>query len=79
MQVKLFPVEGGHGGADPAIVKEFIEFARNGGKTNTNPVAARNAVAAGVMGAQSIRDNSNSKVVPTLDPELIAYFENGQQ
>ncbi|MET0263943.1 MAG: Gfo/Idh/MocA family oxidoreductase, partial [Rariglobus sp.] len=38
---------GGHGGADPRIIGEFIRFAREGGETATSPLAARESVAAG--------------------------------
>ena len=46
----LKPVEGTHGGADPAIVKAFLEFVRHDVKPNTSPIAARNAVAVGCLG-----------------------------
>ncbi len=42
-------VTGGHGGADEAIVEEFLRFARDGGPTDTSPVAARMSVAAGYL------------------------------
>ncbi len=76
---QLFEVTGGHGGSDPAIVDEFLRFARDGGKTNTNPVAARQAVAAGVLGAESIRSDGAFRELPELDPQWVAYFDNGQQ
>ncbi len=75
----LHEIAGSHGGADPRIVNEFIEFVRKGIKTNTSPVAARNAVAAGVMGTESLRNGSCLKAVTSLPKKLIEYFENGQQ
>ncbi|MDD5728959.1 MAG: Gfo/Idh/MocA family oxidoreductase [Victivallales bacterium] len=70
----LKPVEGSHGGADPEIVKAFIEFARNGVIPATSPVAARNAVAAGVLGHESMRHNNEPKTVPPLSSHIIEYF-----
>ncbi|MEU6123943.1 Gfo/Idh/MocA family oxidoreductase [Streptomyces sp. NPDC047123] len=69
---------GGHGGADPLLVDEFVRFVREGGRTDTSPVAARMAVAAGVRATESLRDGGTPREVPDLDPELIAYFERGQ-
>lgn len=76
---QLWPLEGSHGGSDPAIIREFIDFVREGTPTNTSPIAARNSVATGVMGAESIRSGSTPREIPPLDPDLIAYFENGQK
>ncbi|AZM56864.1 oxidoreductase [Streptomyces sp. WAC 01529] len=70
--------EGGHGGADPLLVAEFVRFVREGGRTDTSPVAARMAVAAGVGATRSLRDGGTPREVPALDPALIAYFERGQ-
>ncbi|MEU5996387.1 Gfo/Idh/MocA family oxidoreductase [Streptomyces sp. NPDC047197] len=70
--------EGGHGGSDPLLIEEFVRFVREGGRTDTSPVAARMAVAAGVRATQSLRDGGTPREVPVLDPELIAYFERGQ-
>ncbi|MGW1894658.1 Gfo/Idh/MocA family protein [Streptomyces sp. NPDC002004] len=70
--------EAGHGGADPLLVDEFVRFARHGGTTDTSPVAARMAVAAGVRATESLRDGGTPREVPPLAPELVAYFERGQ-
>ncbi len=72
------PVEGGHGGGDPRTVAAFLAFIRDGVIPNTSPVAARYSVAAGVMATESLRDGCTPRVVPDLDPDLMAYFENGQ-
>ncbi|NUR24949.1 MAG: Gfo/Idh/MocA family oxidoreductase [Catenulispora sp.] len=69
---------GSHGGADGAIMAEFARFARDGGATDTSPVAARMSVAAGYMATLSLRDGGRPLDVPPLDPELVAYFDRGQ-
>ncbi|MCK5155951.1 MAG: hypothetical protein KAQ69_05920 [Spirochaetales bacterium] len=48
----------GHGGADPLIVNNFIDYIRGKAKPKTSPLAARNAVAVGAMAAESIRNGS---------------------
>ena len=40
----------GHGGADVVMIAEFLRFVRTGEPTETSPIAAREAVAAGVIG-----------------------------
>ncbi|MFI6295815.1 Gfo/Idh/MocA family protein [Nonomuraea sp. NPDC050790] len=70
--------KGTHGGADPGIIVEFTRFAREGGVTDTSPVAARMSVAAGYMATMSLRDGGMPYDVPPLDPELVAYFDRGQ-
>ncbi|TCC01734.1 Gfo/Idh/MocA family oxidoreductase [Kribbella sp. NBC_00482] len=67
-----------HGGADPHLVAEFVNFVRDGGATLTSPIAARAAVAAGYAATQSLRANGVPQDVPALDPALVAYFDNGQ-
>ncbi|MFC8596950.1 ROK family protein [Isoptericola sp. NPDC057191] len=73
-----YPIEdggdGGHGGADPLTVAEFVEFVRRGTPTDTSPVAARDAVAAGVGGALSIRADSTPFEIPQLPAELLDYY-----
>lgn len=71
--------EGGHGGADRLLIDEFLAFVRGGGPTRTSPVAARNAVAAGLTATASLRGDGCLLPVPALDPELAAYFDAGQR
>lgn len=68
----------GHGGADAAMVAEFVRFVRTGAPTDTSPVAARDAVAAGVTATASLRGAGAALEVPELDPALVAYFASGQ-
>jgi hypothetical protein len=63
-----------HGGADPPIVAEFVRFAREGGVTDTSPVAARYSVAAGCAATESLRSGGDSVDVPALAPVRAAYF-----
>jgi len=74
----LKPVEGSHGGSDPDIVKTFLHFVRDGAKTKTSPIAARNSVAVGVMGHRSMRNGCGLQAIPPVRPELVTYFEGGQ-
>lgn len=74
----VYPAEaaaGSHGGADPAIVAEFVRYVREGGKVRTSPLAARNSVAAGYLATVSLRSGNAPQTVPPLDPSVRAYFE----
>jgi predicted dehydrogenase len=70
--------DGGHGGADPSLVAEFLRFARSGGVTDVSAVAAREAVATGVRGAESIRSGGVPLEVPPVPQQLRDYFDAGQ-
>lgn len=74
VQFPMAEEAGGHGGADPKIVAEFVRYVRDGGKVLTSPVAARNAVAAGVRGAESLRNGGIPLDIPPVDPEIVEYF-----
>jgi len=74
----LKPIEGSHGGADPGIVQTFLDFVLKNKKPKTNPVAARNAVAVGVLGHKSMRTSGERFEVPPPAPHLVEYFEKGQ-
>jgi len=76
---KLKPLEGSHGGSDPAIVREFLRFVRDGVPTRTSPIAARNSVAVGVQGHKSMRSGCHAEKIPQLPKDLVKYFENGQK
>lgn len=79
-RVVTLPVSaGGHGGADPLLIAEFVRFVRDGGPTATSPIAARQAVAAGVAATRSLRSGGNAVPVPPLDEALVAYFTAGQR
>ncbi|WP_246956822.1 Gfo/Idh/MocA family oxidoreductase [Brachybacterium sp. Marseille-Q7125] len=69
---------GGHGGADPSLVSEFLRFVREGGKTDVSVIAAREAVATGVHGALSIRDGGVPREVPAVPAQMREYFDSGQ-
>ncbi|MCW4457260.1 Gfo/Idh/MocA family protein [Microbacterium sp. MPKO10] len=66
---------GGHGGADALMIEEFLRFAREGGPTTTSPVAARNAVATGVVATQSLRGRGETLAIPPIDADIAAYFD----
>lgn len=73
----IYPIrrgEGGHGGADPNIVSEFLRYVREGGATDTSPVAARYAVAAGAAAAQSLRNGSQPVDVAPVPADVVDYF-----
>ncbi|GAA1726657.1 Gfo/Idh/MocA family oxidoreductase [Isoptericola hypogeus] len=73
------PAEGGHGGADPLLVAEFLRFAEEGGPTMTSPVAARQSVAAGVAATDSLRAGGGAVDVPPLPEEMRRYFDHDQE
>ncbi|MEU8348641.1 MULTISPECIES: Gfo/Idh/MocA family protein [Streptomyces] len=67
-----------HGGADEALVAEFLRFAARGGPTETSPVAAREAVAAGHAATRSLRNGGTPAEIEPLPAELVAYYAAGQ-
>ncbi|MHA6670032.1 Gfo/Idh/MocA family protein [Homoserinimonas sp. A447] len=74
-----YPIEGvesGHMDADKLAVTEFIHHLATGAPTEVSIVAARNAVAAGDLAAQSLRSGSIPLDVPALDPRLIEVLES---
>ncbi len=70
--------EGSHGGADQDIVDSFVSFVKGESVPMISPVAARNAVAVGVMGHKSMRADSMPQEIPPLPSNIIEYFEKGQ-
>ena len=75
MVVNLREKAGSHGGSDPDIVDTFIRYITEDAPINTSPIAARNAVAAGVMATESLRSDSGLREIPPLSQDLIDYFE----
>lgn len=74
---KIPVLRGTHGGADPLIVNEFLRFVREGGRTETSPVAARESVAAGCVATESLRRGGIVLKVPPPKPAVARWFENG--
>jgi len=75
---KLRTLDGSHGGADPQIVRAFAAFVKGGVAPNTSPVAARQAVAAGALGHESMRHGNVPKDVPPLPDHIVEHFNHGQ-
>ena len=69
--VEVAPGAGGHGGADPAVVEEFLRFVREPRPTLVPPLAARQAVAAGWAATASLRQGGVPVAVAPL-PESLA-------
>jgi predicted dehydrogenase len=68
----------GHGGADEALISEFLRFVATGGVTQTSPVAAREAVAAAYAATESLRTGGRPVTVEPPPAELVDYFRRGQ-
>jgi len=62
-----------HSGADPKIVQSFVDALRGVYDVHSSPQAARNSVAAGCQGADSIRKNGEPLDVPPLPEYLETY------
>lgn len=76
-----FPIIGdanGHGDADVLTVSEFIRFVRTGAHTDTSPLGAWYAVAAGIQATDSLRSGSEPRQIPSLADEIVQYFLNNQ-
>lgn len=72
-----YPIEGdasGHEDADIATMREFLSHVVHGTPTVVTPLAARAAVAAGALAADSIRSGSRPIDVPPLPDHVIEYF-----
>lgn len=76
-----FPIIGdekGHGDADKLIVDEFLRFVAHDSTTDTSPLGAWYAVAAGIQATNSLRNSSEPRVIPELPEHLVTYFNNNQ-
>lgn len=72
-----YPIEGvasGHEDADVLTMTEFLHHVMDGGSTLVSPPAARAAVAAGALAAQSLREGSRPIDVPPLPQRVIQHF-----
>ncbi|MGC4154920.1 MAG: Gfo/Idh/MocA family oxidoreductase [Propionicimonas sp.] len=65
---------GGHGGADSPLIEEFVRYALHGDRTETSPLAAREAVAAGEAATRSLRSGGVPVEVAPPAPAVTAAF-----
>ncbi|MDD5484249.1 MAG: Gfo/Idh/MocA family oxidoreductase [Kiritimatiellae bacterium] len=65
---------GGHGGADPRIVNEFLCYLRGKTMIKTSAVAARYSVAAGCAAAHSLRHGSIPVKITSVPKKIADYF-----
>lgn len=76
-----FPIIGdekGHGDADKLIVDEFLRFVARDVTTDTSPLGAWYAVAAGIQATSSLREGNEPRQIPELPEYLVTYFNNNQ-
>lgn len=74
-----YPIDGvasGHEDADLATMREFLALLMDGTPTVVSPLAARAAVAAGALAAESIRSGSRPIDVPPLPPHVLEHFRS---
>lgn len=63
-----------HGGADPVMIRSFLDYLLDRDKPNTSPIAAREAVATGCTATESLRTDSCARIVPEPSEENRRYF-----
>lgn len=61
---KIPSTDGTHGGADPMIVEDFIQYLRTGVYRGATPLDARMSVAAGICATRSLRANGTPYDIP---------------
>ncbi|OKL48670.1 Gfo/Idh/MocA family protein [Boudabousia marimammalium] len=79
---RQYPIVGdaqGHNDADQLTVDEFIRFVRYGDSTDTSPLGAWHAVAAGIAATDSLRQGSTPRHISAPPAKLRKYFESNQQ
>lgn len=67
---KIRPAEGGHGGADPQIVNDFIDMITLGKSPVATAVAGRMSVATGVAATESLRAGGRVIKIKPLPPQF---------
>jgi predicted dehydrogenase len=65
-QFVLENIQGGHGGADPAMIREFVGYLRDENTPSCPPIAARMSVATGCKATESLRQGGIPLDIPTV-------------
>lgn len=76
-----YPIVGdarGHDDADQLTVNEFVRFVREGAVTDTSPLGAWHAVAAGIAATDSLRNGSNARKIDFPAEHIQQYFADNQ-
>ncbi len=64
------PAEGGHGGADPVICRDFIDMIADGKRPLATPLAGRMSVAVGCAATWSLRNGWQPVTIPAVPAEI---------
>jgi predicted dehydrogenase len=62
--IRVPSITGSHGGADPKVVKDFLDYLRTGHRNGATPLDARMSVAAGYFATRSIREGNMPQDIP---------------
>lgn len=65
-QFVLEHIKGGHGGADPVMIREFVRYLRGEAAPSCPPIAARMSVAAGCQATESLRQGGIPHDIPPV-------------
>jgi predicted dehydrogenase len=74
VEYPIVGVASGHDDADLLTMTEFFDQLVDGAPTLVSPLAAREAVAAGALAAESLRDGSRPISVPDLPQHVVDHF-----
>lgn len=69
-EIDISSVEGGHGGADPAMSEDFLDMLLKDKAPVSTPLAGRMSVAAGCAATESLRNGWQPVSVPPLPDDL---------
>lgn len=62
--IRIPSIPGTHGGADPKVIQDFLEYLRSGRRQGATPLDARMSVAAGYFATRSIREGNAPQDIP---------------
>lgn len=68
--VEVKQAEGGHGGADPLICKDFVDLVIDGKKPLATPLVGRMSVAVGCAATWSLRNNWQPVSIPPVPGDI---------
>jgi predicted dehydrogenase len=69
-ELAVKPAEGGHGGADPQICRDFVDMLIDGKRPLATPLAGRMSVAAGCAATDSLRNGWMPVDIPPIPDDI---------